>query len=112
MELLDLLPAPLDGHASDDPYGIAPQHTAGYTCIDFCENVLHWQLSEGHKALYVRLLEKDATGTDLRHGTGVLESACEAIGFQGRWLVGLQLWRLAHTDIGLPDRLLLDAAAL
>lgn len=85
-------------------FGIAPEHSWGYQCIDFCENVLKWELLPWQKWLYVRALEKDSSGFGFRFNT-----LCILIARQNgktKWLKGLTLWRLYQhkTGVHIPGR--------
>lgn len=91
---------PTEAHFSPlHEFGIAPEHTWGYNCIDFCENVLNWDLLPWQKWLYVRALEKDAGGLGFRFDT-----LCILIARQNgktMWLKGLTLWRLYLSKNGM-----------
>lgn len=95
-----LFTPPLPQHVSAiHEYGIAPEHTYGYHAINFVEKVLGWELLSWQKWLYVRALEKDATGTKFRFEVLVILIARQ----NGKtlWLKGLTLWRLYQAPKGI-----------
>lgn len=90
---------PLPEHVSAyHEFGIAPEHTWGYSCIEFCERFLGWELLPWQKWLYVRALEKDLSGTKLRFQTLVILVARQ--NGKSRWLKGLTLWRIYLNKTG------------
>ncbi|WP_131832146.1 terminase large subunit [Mycobacteroides abscessus] len=70
----------------------------GFSCIDFLENVLHWELLPYQKWLYIHALEKSATGTGFRFRTVVVLIARQ--NGKTQWLKGLGLWRMYVNPTG------------
>jgi len=63
---------PLTQHIDESAeYGIKPEATWGYDCIDFLENVAEWELLPWQRWLYCHALEKQADGTGFRFQTAL-----------------------------------------
>lgn len=94
-----LFTPPLMEHRDDSAeYGIKPECTWGYDCIDFLENVLGWELMPWQRWLYCRALEKQRDGTGFRHQ--VLIVLVSRQNGKTAWLRGLGLWRLFMSPTG------------
>lgn len=90
---------PLAAHVDPDAeYGIKPEATWGYDCIDFLENIAGMTLMPWQKLLYCRVLEKQADGTGFRFQTVVVMISRQ--NGKTKWLRGLGLWRLYLSETG------------
>jgi len=79
-------------------YGIKPEATWGYDCIEFLETIAGWTLMPWQRWLYCRALEKYKDGTGFRFQTVVVMIARQA--GKTLWLKGLGLWRLYLSETG------------
>lgn len=82
----------------DAEFGIKPDRTWGYDCIDFLENVVGWKLLPWQRGLYVRALEKQRDGTGFRFKILTILVARQS--GKTAWLRGLGLWRLFMSPSG------------
>lgn len=72
--------------------GLNPETSWGFTCIEFLEKVVKWELLEWQKWLYIHALEKRPDGTGFRFRQLLVLVGRQ----QGKttWGRGLGLWRL------------------
>lgn len=80
---------------------LAEEHSWGYDCIWFLENVCHWDLLPWQKWLYIHALEKGVDGKGFRYQIVVVLIARQ--NGKTKWLRGLGLWRLFMDKFGRPD---------
>jgi hypothetical protein len=83
---------PLEHHIDPETGDLDPQYSWGPDCIDFLENVLHWELLPYQRWLYIHALEKGVAGQGFRFQTLVVLIARQ--NGKTKWLKGLTLWRL------------------
>ena len=79
-----------------DTGGLDPAHSWGPDCIDFLENVLHWELTGEQRLLYLHALEMGDGGVGFRHDPAdPIAVSMLPTEQQLRWVRGLSLWRTA-----------------
>lgn len=92
-----LFTPPLEEHCG--PTGeLAEEHTWGFDCIWFLENICGWTLLPWQKWLYIHALEKGKDGRGFRFKIVIVLVARQ--NGKTKWLRGLGLWRLFMDKYG------------